>query len=112
MKKLSHYAEEIQKRAAFPHELADLLITMSVDFAQANNNKIHYSIVKADYFMKNKGLENEKPLSDKAVESKFLTTEEGKQYKNNEIYIKALTSLMSNIKSALRNLENEARNQF
>lgn len=112
MKTLTQYSEEIQKRASAPHELSELLIDMSVDFAKANNQKIYYAVSKAKFITENKGLETEKPLSDKAVESKYLTTKEGIECRKNEIYIKALTSLMSNIKSALRNLENEARNQY
>lgn len=112
MQTLTKYSEEIQKRATRPHELAALLIDMSVDFSQANNQKIHYAVAKAKFFTENKGYEKEKPLSDAAVESKFLTTKEGLEFKKNEIYIKVLTSLMSNIKAALRNLENEARGSY
>jgi hypothetical protein len=112
METLTHYAEEIQNRSSSPHELAELLVFMSVDFAQANNNKIHYSVVKAKFINENKGLETEKPLSDSAVNAKFMTTKDGIEHTKNEIYIKTMTSLMSNIKAALRNLENEAKNQF
>jgi len=112
MKTLSYYAEEIQKRASAPSGLSDLLIEMSADFGTANNNKIILSLKKAEFFINNKGLETEKPLSDAAVNSKFLMTPDGIQFKKNEIYVKALTSLMSNIKAALRSLENEARAQY
>lgn len=112
MESLKWYSEEIQRRSDDPHGLSGLLVKMSVDFASAANSKIKLSVARADFFMKHKKAESEKPLSDRTVESMYLLTPEGVEHKKNDIYLKALTTLMSNLKSALRNAESEAKNQW
>lgn len=112
MKKLETYAEDIRKAENSPGVLANILIEMSADYGTAANNKIRYEVEYSEFYLNNKNLGGEDKVSDKAVQMMFIQKGNGQQMRNNEIYLKGLERLMSNLKAVIRVREGESRNQF
>lgn len=112
MNKLSYYGEMIEREASRPSGLAHLLIQMSVDFAEASNNLLYYEKLQADHFVKEKDFGGEKQKSDATVKALWLRTKEGQEWNATKKYLKALSSLQSNIKASIRHLQEESRNQY
>lgn len=110
MKSLSHYSKKMIEYQNLPHNLSILLIEMSADFGEALDGKMAMEVEKADFWIENKKIQQEKPVSDKTLEMMFLAMGSGKRLNNRDLYIKGLSSQMSAVKSHLRNLETEMRN--
>lgn len=75
---------EFQER---PHDLSTLLIEMSADYGQALDGKMAMEVEKADFWIQNKKIQQEKPVSDKTLEMMFLAMGSGKKLNNRDIYI-------------------------
>lgn len=110
MKTLSHYSKKMIEFQERPHDLSILLIEMSADYGSALDGKMAMEVEKADFWIQNKKIQQEKPVSDKTLEMMFLAMGSGKKLNNRDLYIKGLSSQMSAVKSHLRNLETEMRN--
>lgn len=110
MKTLSYYSKKMIEFQELPHQLSILLIEMSADYGAALDGKMAMEVEKADFWIENKKIQQEKPVSDKTLEMMFLAMGSGKKLNNRDLYIKGLSSQMSAVKSHLRNLETEMRN--
>lgn len=109
MKPLNYYSGKMIEFSERPHDLSCLLIEMSADFGEALQGKMAMEVEKADFWIQNKKIQQEKPVSDKTLEMMFLAMGSGKKLNNRDLYIKGLSSQMSAVKSHLRNLETEMR---
>lgn len=112
-KTLKQYADELSK--ANPGELASLLWEMTADYAEVCDMLLPLERAKMDFWITNKKLESDKPVSDKTLDMMWLAEKgdlNGYIQKRAEIYKKCLEKLMSNLKAILRQKENEARNQY
>lgn len=110
-KPLSYYSKKIQEYKELPHFLSELLLEMSTDYGMVTQKKIESEIKKAQFWMKHKDLGSEKPVSDKMLEAMYLLVDGGESNRI-KLYLKALEKLMSCIRSHLRVLEAESRNQL
>ena len=110
-KPLSYYSQKIQEYKEFPHFLSDLLLEMSTDYGMVTQKKIESEIKKAQFWMEHKDLGSEKPVSDKMLEAMYLLVDGGESNRI-KLYLKAIERLMSAIKSHIRTLETESRNQL
>lgn len=110
-KPLSYYSQKIQEYKELPHFLSELLLEMSTDYGMVTQKKIESEIKKAKFWMEHKDLGSEKPVSDKMLEAMYLMVDGGESNRI-KLYLKALEKLMSCIRSHLRILETEARNQL
>lgn len=108
MKTLDEFCDAIQEDKESPHKLADLLLELGFKYAKMSEIYKDQRQAKRNYWKANK-LEG---VSDKAVEIEWRCTPEGEAESRAVIEIKALEKLMSNTKTYLRHLENEARNQY
>lgn len=111
MKTLEHFAEKIIEYQSLPHNLSALLLEMSADYGTAIQEKMELEMKRADYFIQNKKLGSEKPVSDTMLQALFLRDGEGKKLLRCDLYLKALASMMSACKTHIRNLQTEANNQ-
>ena len=111
MKPLSHYSRKMIEYQNLPHNLSILLIEMSASYGAALDGKMAMEVEKADFWIQNKKIQQEKPVSDKTLEMMFLAMGSGKKLNNRDIYIKGLASMMSSVKAHLRTLDTEAKNQ-
>ena len=115
MKKLNYYADQLNKAKQSPGLLADLLSDMSIDYAYLSEQHLRYKLVKADWLADAKyytlvdGVKTklEKPLSDLGVESKWRTTEKGKEEYELKFMTAKLEKLMSNLRSILSQKKQE-----
>lgn len=110
-KPLSYYSKKIQEYKELPHFLSELLLEMSTDYGMVTQKKIESEIKKAKFWMENKDLGAEKPVSDKMLEAMYLMVDGGESNRI-KLYLKAIEKLMSCIRSHLRVLEAESRNQL
>ena len=112
MKSLAHYSKKMIEYQEQPHELSALLLVMSADYGQAMQERIEMETKRAEFWIENKHIEDEKPVSDKTLEQLFLmeASGTGKKLNNCHLYLKGLEKLMSSIKTHLRTLEIEVRN--
>ena len=112
MKSLKDYADAIN--GAMPSELVEILIEMTVDYAEVCDMLLPLERAKTDFWLKHKKLTSEKPVSDKTLEMMWLSVEDekvnGAIQKRAEIYKKALEKIMSSVKAIIRQKEVEARN--
>ena len=118
MKTLRQYADEIQLDQSNPIALATILSEMSVHYSYLSEQHTAYKLKKAEWenkakfytMVRDKEIELDKPLSDKAVEQKWrLTTGGGKEYQmRNDI--KVIEKLMSNLRSILSQRKAEQQN--
>ena len=108
---LSYYSQKIQEYKELPHYLSELLIDMSTDYGMVTQKKIESEIKKAQFWIDNKHLDSEKPTSDTMLEAMYLLVDGGESNRI-KLYLKALERLMSAIKSHIRTLETELRNQL
>ena len=111
MKSLSQYSKKMIEYQNLPHNLSMLLIEMSADFGEALDGKMVMEVEKADFWIQNKKIQQEKPVSDKTLEMMFLAMGSGKKLNNRDLYIKGLSIMMSTIKAHLRTLDTEIKNQ-
>lgn len=112
MKPLNYYSKKMLEYQELPHQLSILLIEASADYGEALMGKMKMETEKADFWLENKKLQQEKPVSDKTLEMMFLAMGSGKKLNNRDIYIKGLASMMSSVKAHLRTLDTEAKNQI
>ena len=110
-KPLSYYSQKIQEYKDLPHQLSELLLEMSTDYGMVTQKKIESEIKKAQFWIDNKHLEEEKPVSDTMLEAMFLMVDGGESNRI-KLYLKASEKLMSCIKSHLRILSEESKSQF
>lgn len=110
-KPLSYYSQKIQEYKEHPHFLSELLLEMSTDYGMVTQKKIESEINKAKFWMEHKDLGSEKPVSDTMLEAMYLLVDGGESNRI-KLYLKAIEKLMSAIKSHLRTLEHESRNQL
>lgn len=110
-KPLSYYSQKIQEYKELPHFLSELLLEMSTDYGMVTQKKIESEIKKAKFWMEHKDLGSEKPVSDKMLEAMYLMVDGGESNRI-KLYLKAIEKLMSCIRSHLRVLEAESRNQL
>lgn len=110
-KPLSYYSNKIQEYKELPHFLSELLLEMSTDYGMVTQKRIESEIKKAGFWMEHKDFGSEKPVSDKMLEAMYLMVDGGESNRI-KLYLKALEKLMSCIRSHLRVLEAELRNQL
>lgn len=101
----------MQANAGFPHKLSTILLSMSADYGKATQDKMAFEVEKADFFIRHKRLGEDKPVSDKMLEMMFIQ-EKGNKLIKCDLYLKGLSSLMSAVKTHLRNLGEESKNQY
>lgn len=108
MKTLSEFCDELDKLKDNPHGMAELLLDMGVKYARMSEIYKDLRQAKRDYWKENK----KEKVSDKAVEIEWQCTEDGEKEMRATLELKSLEKLMSNAKTYLRHMENEARNQY
>lgn len=108
MRTLVEFCDEIDKLKDNPHQMAELLLDMGTKYARMSEIYKDQRQAKRDYWKANKV----EKKSDKAVEIEWQCTPEGESESRAIIEIKSLEKLMSNAKTYLRHMENEARNQY
>lgn len=114
MKSLNQYSKEIQ--TAQPSQLVSILTEMTVDYAGVCDMLLPLKTAKMNFWLENKKLTSEKPVSDKTLEMMWLGKEDEKLngilQERAEMYKKCLEKMMSNLKAILREKETEAKNLF
>lgn len=112
MQSLKYYSDAIL--GATPGQLTDILIELTTDYAEVCDMLIPIERAKMKFWLENKKLESEKPVSDKTVEMMWMAepneTLNGMMEKRSEMYRKAVERIMSNVKAIIRHKEAEARN--
>ena len=111
IKTLTEYANDIMVNRNNPHLLSEMHLEIAVKYAFMSEIFKELILEKA-IFESNVKYEKEKPLSDKAVESKWLQEEGGKKEIRLRYEMKALEKLMGAIKSSIVVSSNEAKNQM
>lgn len=112
MKSLSFYSKKMTEYQNQPHFLSSLLIEMSADYSKATSSKMKMVTEKSDFWLDNKDLKSEKPVSDKMIEMMFLKEGRGLELMRCELYLKAISKNMSSIQTMLATLRDEAKNQI
>ena len=110
-KPLSYYSKKMIEYKELPHFLSELLVEMTSDYGNTTQKRIESDIEKAQFWIENKKIDSEKPLSDTMLEAMYLLKDGGKSNRI-KLYLKALEKLMSSTKAHLRILSEEARNQM
>jgi len=108
MKELKKYAEEIS--TAQPTQLVNILIEMTADYGEVCDSMIPIERAKMEYWLKEKQLDSDKPVSDTTLRMMWIRDGDGGLERRAELYKKCLEKMMSNVKAILREKENEARN--
>ena len=112
MKELKTYSEEIS--TAQPSQLVDILVSMTSDYGEVCDLLLPVRHAKSKFWLEHKKIDSEKPLSDKTIEMMWMAEDDEKLngliQERMELYQKALSRMMSNVKAILREKENEARN--
>jgi len=112
MKELKKYAEEISK--AQPTQLVNILIEMTADYGEVCDLLLPVRHAKSKFWLEHKKIDSDKPLSDTTLGMMWMAEDDEKLngliQERMELYEKALSRMMSNVKSILREKENEARN--
>lgn len=109
---LEEFGREILRANGNPGMLDDILIRLSGWYAYYSEQFIRLEHTEALFHQAHKNLEQEKPLSDKAVDAQWKTSEEGQDHTRTKQTLKTLEKLMSNIKASIRRAETESKNQF
>lgn len=114
MKTLEHYAKKMNEYENLPHNLSALQLDMSADLGRASQEKMELETKRADYFIENKKLGSEKPVSDTMLEMMFLRDSEGDGQKllRCNTYVKSLSKMITSCQSHLNILKSEAANQM
>src|SRR3990167_1694964 len=99
IKTLTEYASEVRLNKNNPHFLAGLHLDLAAKYAMISDIVKDLDIEKAIFEDQTK-YSAEKPLSDKAVESKWRITEGGKKEIRLDRELKALEKLMSALNSS------------
>lgn len=111
IKTLTEYANDILLHKNDPHLLADIHLELAAKYAMISDIVKDLDIEKAVFEDKTK-YSGDKPLSDKAVNSKWKITEGGIKEIRLDRELEALEKLMSAIKSSIVVSSVEAKNQF
>lgn len=110
MKTLKQFADQFNKHKDRPRELKECLGEQTVAWAEVVDMLLPIRRKRMDFFIENKKIYAEKPLSDKTVEAMWLAKGDGVLEERLEAYKKCLTTIMSNTKAAMRDNEIQARN--
>lgn len=110
MKTLKQFADQFNKHKDHPRELKECLGEQTVAWAEVVDMLLPIRRKRMDFFIENKKIYAEKPLSDKTVEAMWLAKGDGVLERRMEMYKKALEKMMSNIKAIIREKEMQARN--
>lgn len=94
-----------------PSDLDTILVELSGWFAYFSEQFIELEVEEAKFFEKMKKPNDEKPLSDKMIESLWKISEDGSKHVRVKQTLKTLEKLMSNLRTSIRNSEVELRNQ-
>lgn len=108
MKTITELSEQILKSKDHPRSLSKLLMEMATKYAMVSDIYKDLRMAKNVFWQENK----KEKVSDKAVEISWHCTEEGEKELRATMELKSLEKLMSSVKSYLRVLENESRNQY
>ncbi len=109
MKSLKEFSNEIA--TAQPEKLVETLIEMTANYGEVCDSMIPIERAKMDFWLENKKLDSEKPVSDTTLNMLWMRDGDGQLERRMELYKKALDKMMSNVKAILREKEHEARNQ-
>lgn len=93
-----------------PTKLVDVLVLMTQDYSELCDDLLPIERKKMDFFVENKKIYSEKPLSDKVVDAMWMSKGNGVLEARMSMYKKALERIMSNVKAILREKEVQARN--
>ena len=83
---------------------------MTSDYGDVCESQLPIEVARMDFWVKNKKLEDDKPVSDTMLKMMWIKDGKGELERRMEIYKKALEKMMSNVKAILRQKEVEARN--
>lgn len=108
---ITEYAELVLELKNNPHELADLGLILASKYSLISDIAKDLQIEKA-VFTNNEKFKGEKPLSDAAVNAKWLLEEGGRKEIKIRYELKALEKLLSAIKSSTIMSNFEARNDY
>jgi hypothetical protein len=95
---LTKYAAELDSCIGMPGAIADIGVRISAEYARYTEELIQLEINQALFFDSEK-FAGEKPLSDQAVNSKYLKTLEGQRYNELKKTLKALEKLLGSCKT-------------
>lgn len=112
MKNLKYYGDKIYEFKDMPQQLANTLVEMTKDYGELIDEQLPVERRKMDFFIERKGLNTDKPISDKMLEAYWMKDGDGALEKRMSLYKKGIEKMMSNLKAILREKEQESRNQF
>ena len=110
MKTLTEFANEIMANRSNPRGLADLHIEMASKYATLADMFKDVQIEKAQFWQQK--FVGEKPMSDTALEHKWIGTEGGTKELRMKLELKSLEKLMSAIKTSSVVNSVEAKNSY
>jgi hypothetical protein len=112
MKNLKYYGDKIYDFKDMPQQLANTLVEMTKDYGELIDEQLPLERRRMDFFIEHKGLDKEKPISDKMLDALWMKNGDGVLERRMSMYKKGLEKMMSNLKAILREKEQESRNQF
>lgn len=108
-KTLEKYSLEVKKSIGIPHMLVQIQVEASADYARYSEMFADYEIRRARFMDITKHSE-EKPLSDKSCENKWLLEEDGKKWMFLYHYLRGLKQITKAIDTASYTANQEAKN--
>lgn len=108
---LKKYGREILLAKNNPKKLDNINITLTGWFCYFSEQLIELEIGEAKFWGEHKHLESDKPTSDTTIKALWRITPMGADHLRAEMYCKSIEKTMSSLKSSLRRLEVESRNQ-
>lgn len=110
MKSLTQLAKEVHDAMSQPHQLADIYIYCSAEFAYYSDKMKEVKIQKPEVWLKIKESGEEKDISDKKADMLFAQTEIGKLEIEYTYTLRGLEKIMSSIKQSSYLNNQEIRN--
>lgn len=107
---LTQHREKVLAAKEFPSQLAELHLEMAADYMFYQEKYAELEIKKAKFINDVKFSDGDKPLSDKACESKWILTKEGEQEVFLHRYLKGLEMMMRSAKIFINQKNAEAYN--
>lgn len=108
---LEEYGRKIWKLKNNPRGLDSLNVELTGWYAYYSEQMINLEAKEAQFWKENKHLDQEKPLSDTTIKALWRITPDGADHLRADRYCKTIEKIMSSLKSSLRRLEMEGRNQ-
>lgn len=108
---LEKYGRDIWIAKNNPKKIDSINTELLGWYAYYSEQMVNLDRAEAQFWKENKHLESDKPLSDTMIKALWRITPQGDNHLTADRYCKTLEKMMSSLKSSLRRMEVEARNQ-